>query len=727
MKRDRRTAIWVFLAFVALYLAFASGNLADFQVSDEWIMFQTTRAIVEEGRLRPALDERYGGHEAKYGLGQSLAAIPAHLLARGLFGALPEDVSPAVVAIPLARATNALVCAGICTLFFLTALRLGYCRRTALAGMLLLGIATIIAAYSKTFFSEPLAALGLLGAAAALAVPPGEEPPARRWLSAGIWLGLAVLTRMDNVILAPIFLAGLWLSAPSIKLSEALRRSVLFLVPFFLFVLFVLFTNHVRSLGEAGGYSNEGFSTALLTGLYGLLFSPSHGVFWNSPPVLLAVFYMLRFHRRHGPLSFVIGATIAIKLFIFAKWWTWYGGWNWGSRFLVTVVPLAMLWILDPLSRWPELRRTEKALIGLFCIAGVFVQISGLLVATNTFHGDVQFLAGSKVLELTGQPQPLIDREHLLMFGPSLSPIFGNWPIILSGRIDWFGLSLGRYFPPGLLRAILGGLAVVFMIGTVGVLRAWRSSPALEADAVPLLDPAPVKPAPLPPIVRKFALALVVLNIAFLIVITGMMRLNGVRRIDHTIFGGSRATSTTTYRPAGSIYLNDEKIVDPEVTELKTEWRGLIDLPVRGEYIFYTVAHGAFDLLIDGRPILVNRATGGRRSQRVDTPALERGLHEIRLEYSAPVPPPGVGDTQSAERRVPRLMHLYWSIPGGGEYMQVIGRSWLYPSRPGPVRRLVSTLFRLKMGAVLVSLLGFWWIWLWAERRRNRAPSAADT
>jgi len=57
-------------------------------------------------------------------------------------------------------------------------------------------------------------------------------------------------------------------------------------------------------------------------------------------------------------------------------------------------------------------------------------------------------------------------------------------------------------------------------------------------------------------------------------------------------------------------------------------------------------------------------------------------------------------------------MHLYWTIPGGGEYRQVISRVWFYPTMPGPLRRLVAFAYRLKVGFVLVSLIVLWWIWL---------------
>jgi hypothetical protein len=66
-------------------------------------------------------------------------------------------------------------------------------------------------------------------------------------------------------------------------------------------------------------------------------------------------------------------------------------------------------------------------------------------------------------------------------------------------------------------------------------------------------------------------------------------------------------------------------------------------------------------------------------------------------------------------------MHLYWTIPGGGEYEQIIGRPWLYPSQPGRARRLVAAIYRLKFGFLLVSVLALWWFCLHADLRKSVA------
>jgi len=734
-RNSKLQTFCVFLFLVALYLAFSGDRYDDFQASDEWVIFQTTRALVERGSLRPELDERYRGQEAKYGLGQSLAAVPLYLLARALMPLLPERVSPAAVAFPLACATNALICAAIGALFFALARRLGYGRRPAIAGALIVGTTTIVAAYSKSFFSEPLVALSLLGAAGAL-VGPLDRPPSPsctgnmpvlpgRWFRVGAWLAMAILTRLDNVVIVPVFLAGLWLGVGSPKdrqdacstgRREALGGTALFALPLLLSALFILWTNYLRSgRFQLSGYGGETFSTSFLSGLFGLLFSPSHGVFWFSPPLAMALAYVVHFHRRHSRLCFVIFATVAVKLFVFAKWWNWFGGWSWGSRFLLPIVPLAMLALLEPLSQWNQLRRTERTLIGAVCAAGLLIQLCGLLVASNALHGNIQFLAGAG----SGRVQPIADREQLLIFSPPQSPLIGNWPIIAHGRLDWFGLRFGQYFPSHLLVAIFAVLGVALIISVWGLVRAWFAE--RRESQISQIPEIQCKPEPskqtavetaLPSVVWGAAALLVFLNIAALTTLTIAIRGNGLWRTDRVQYYDGRKEETQ--KRVGAVYL-DDTIAGPAVLcDRSTEWLGYLEIPVSGTYSFYTVAVGAFEFHLGGQAVLTNTLAGGRRSQRADVD-LERGLHSFRLSYT-PATEVGAG-TNLWQRQ----MQLYWTIPGGGEYEQVIGRPWFCPTMPGQFRRMLMVAYRLKVGFVIVSLLILWWIWLHSSLRSTVA------
>jgi len=79
-----------------------------------------------------------------------------------------------------------------------------------------------------------------------------------------------------------------------------------------------------------------GFSYPIFFGLISILFSFGKGLFWFCPGLLLPV-------RKNTPgmnqnlyetyrlwIYFLIGLIL-----VYAKWWSWYGGWFWGPRFFL--------------------------------------------------------------------------------------------------------------------------------------------------------------------------------------------------------------------------------------------------------------------------------------------------------------------------------------------------------------------------------------------------------
>ncbi|MEX1158354.1 MAG: phospholipid carrier-dependent glycosyltransferase, partial [Thermomicrobiales bacterium] len=144
-------------------------------------MYQVTESIVERGtfavtsphdvgdnaRSIPGQDER--GY-AKYGIGQSLAAIPMYIVS----GLLLEPLLPIAevhdeygnqrlgARIYGTALTNALLGGAAVALTWLLARAVGYSRRTALIPALLLAFATPLTHYAATFLSEPLTMFALL-------------------------------------------------------------------------------------------------------------------------------------------------------------------------------------------------------------------------------------------------------------------------------------------------------------------------------------------------------------------------------------------------------------------------------------------------------------------------------------------------------------------------------------------------------------------------------------
>jgi hypothetical protein len=98
------------------------------------------------------------------------------------------------------------------------------------------------------------------------------------------------------------------------------------------------------------GYGVKTFATPIQTGLYGLLFSPSRGLFVYTPYVVFAFLALLRAWRWPGEVAgrlrgFSLAWVAALALYaMYAEWW---GGRVFGSRFLDDFAPVlfaAMAW-----------------------------------------------------------------------------------------------------------------------------------------------------------------------------------------------------------------------------------------------------------------------------------------------------------------------------------------------------------------------------------------------
>jgi len=79
-----------------------------------------------------------------------------------------------------------------------------------------------------------------------------------------------------------------------------------------------------------------GFSYPLFFGLISILFSFGKGLIWFCPGLLLPVRKSMPGINKNLLESYRLWIYFLIGLIIvYAKWWSWYGGWFWGPRFFL--------------------------------------------------------------------------------------------------------------------------------------------------------------------------------------------------------------------------------------------------------------------------------------------------------------------------------------------------------------------------------------------------------
>lgn len=305
---------------------------------------------------------------------------------------------------------NPVVVALTAILVFYYALHLGYDERTAFVGALLLGLATIAWPYAKTFFREPLAALGLLGAAFCLEhwrreLAAGES---RHWMWLALSAGAALVVALSKAAMLLTLPALLALAYPGRRALKEHRRQVIavavgLVVAGAILVLILLFyTESLDALGSRYVLSTwlrrllEGIRVAG-PGVAGLLISPARGIFLFSPILVLALGAPVALPRGRWRESWLPLALSVWFAFVYAavRASIWFGGLGWGGRFMVPLMPFLMIATLPLIDRmlsssrlWPKL---ALAALGL---GGFIIQLGGAYVDIRSYDGYLHKVTG---------------------------------------------------------------------------------------------------------------------------------------------------------------------------------------------------------------------------------------------------------------------------------------------------------------------------------------------
>jgi 4-amino-4-deoxy-L-arabinose transferase-like glycosyltransferase len=430
---------WLLVFLLAFLLLSAGGHIAP---QDEETTFRMTAGLVESGRMD--ITEQYftlapqtfagflpvkqprvtlttwavpGRDSLKYPQfmpGQAILNVPLYLLGRWLSG---EPLN--LRSVRLVRWTtslfNSIVIALTAWLIALFAGRLGYSQRLSVGLGLAYALCTMALPYTGTYFSEPLIALLIL--LAAYAVYAARAPAhVMGWLAAaGTALGLAVFSRERSAILILPFVVYLYLWRRRVWW----RGWAAFFAPLIVSGVVVGLLNWSRYGSPLTfGFSalqHTSFTTPLLLGLYGLLISPGKGLLLYNPIAwagLIGLAIMFRTRRREAILFTLI---MLAELLFFAGYEFWTGGWNWGPRYILPVLPLLVL----AAGEWVRVHPTRfrKTVLVALCLIGFVLNLPAVLVD----HSRYLVSFGER------DPQHYLSRSILNLAD---SPLTQQWPMV---------------------------------------------------------------------------------------------------------------------------------------------------------------------------------------------------------------------------------------------------------------------------------------------------------
>jgi len=130
-------------------------------------------------------------------------------------------------------------------------------------------------------------------------------------------------------------------------------------------------------------------------GFFGLLLNPSRGLFIFSPIFFFSFFFLFSLFKTNKKtkleiLYFYLFLSIISLILFFAKYFQWYGGWTYGYRMILDLVPILCI-LLIPSLKIMMRKSFLKKLFFLFVAISFLIQILGILSYDNSWNAGADY------------------------------------------------------------------------------------------------------------------------------------------------------------------------------------------------------------------------------------------------------------------------------------------------------------------------------------------------
>lgn len=133
----------------------------------------------------------------------------------------------------------------------------------------------------------------------------------------------------------------------------------------------------------------------MLNGFYIHFFSPDRGLIWFSPIIFFSVFGAVLLYKRNRQASVVLLSIIGLDVVLYSMWGDPWGGWAFGSRYLVPAYAISAILIAQALTLF---KRKILVLILFAVVLGYSVFVSELgAITTSANPPQVEALELSKL------------------------------------------------------------------------------------------------------------------------------------------------------------------------------------------------------------------------------------------------------------------------------------------------------------------------------------------
>lgn len=420
----------VFLVVLCGYLLTASNDLR--HNGDTYLRYQTTQAMVDFHRLwiadpawkdtRVALGN--GGHlYAFYAPGQAVLMAPLYVV--GKVAAhhlhLPYDTATLYAT----RSIDLWLGALLALIFFALCRTVGYTRGVSAGLTLILAFASVAWPDAQSALEQTQVNLFVLLAVLCSWRAVRGSGGAVLWPAlCGTSVGLAVLTRYDALLYAPVFLVFLLVAHRD--RNRWTSRLVAYLAGLAPWLGLVGLWNVLR-FGSPflTGLHEQTLGEPFLQGLANLVISPGKGLVWYLPLLLLTPQAARSFYRRVPALSVLFLVLAVLPLLFYSNIMYWHGDPAWGPRYLYTAVPYLILPLGEILSRWRQSRLPLRAVLIVLVAASFLLNLAAVSVTQWRFwfRLEASLQAQTNAASWSGQPFHWGAQHYHYYWNPRQSPI----------------------------------------------------------------------------------------------------------------------------------------------------------------------------------------------------------------------------------------------------------------------------------------------------------------
>ena len=404
----------LFLLALLLFLT-AKGHL---EIIDTDYSVRTAIAIIEDGSLLiepvdPRVVHRFPKIDgtdkiySQYGIGLAIIFIPLVVVGKliAFFTSIDQrvfiDFILSFYNVPFALLGLSFF-RSILLHFEITHSRANIC-------MILLFTCTAYWKYSVTDFSEITQICFLLGAV--------NSSLSKKWKWVSFWCALLVAVKLVYVALLPLFFGYAMFQSrnslnPKVFISRCLDFSS-FLLPMGIFLALLNFLRFENVFESGYGSEASSFSLQFLQRDWlDYLISFQRGIFPFNPILLFSILGCFFLPKEKIRFFLFIGSIIFLWYLLMCFWKSYLGGYCWGNRLLVPIIPFCFI----PFAFVP----IEKNLVRISVCAVIVMSIVIQIAAVFTKIHETSVLR-SKIYEEAGLHTPPQLISNVLVFTHKLS------------------------------------------------------------------------------------------------------------------------------------------------------------------------------------------------------------------------------------------------------------------------------------------------------------------